>query len=248
MSSPWDIKTEQDQGESKPRFGQLEIEFENKTSKNDIEYIAYTVHVFPIGKGSDPLYKGNQWNKSWTRVTVPSMHNLVEKGKVDSIQDLATSNHWISFKWSEYQSQDSYDIRKNKTDYPERNKRDDNGIIYASFIGIEFLDVFANEDACLVAHDKYYGINNDAVKETIPGFIDDKPVLAVDETTAIAFVDGLKNSIKPILKKAIGGNNKVNLDAAKEFLANELPMMANLPLEHESVQTLIKEVENDPPF
>ncbi len=131
MSNPWD-KPEERTTERRPRFGQLEIEFEEKTTKKGSTYYDYTLNIFPIMDGQNPAKREFSFSKGWQKIVHPSMMKLVEDGKIGSIQDLATGNHWISYQWSEFRSYDNYDIKNNKERYPEGNKKDNDDLVYAS--------------------------------------------------------------------------------------------------------------------
>lgn len=249
MSDPFNVQ--QGDRRPQPRFGRLEVEFEAKKNKQGGEYYQYTINIYPVSDGQNPSKTEYSFWKGWLHIFQPSLHEMVKQGKAASASELATGNKWVKYQWSEHRSYDNADIRQNKENYPEGNKKDEDGMIYASIRSIQILDVFADEDACLAANDKHYKI--DAIDSEVPdGFGEKEPAVeAVDTQTAMAFFDGLRNTgLKPIFRKAFSEKpgNGLDLDLVKEKLAKQLPMMANLDFEDARVLALIEEVENEPPF
>lgn len=178
-----------EQPKTSATFGDCELLIHDKTDKNGKAYKQVEFNILPVigSKFIDVLnekYGKFEWHsKPWDSHVLPSIIQLVNDGKITNAMDL--NGAWVSVEWREWLSDRYNDVNywenraideENAGDAEKAAKSrsyiiEKDGKKHAKKRYLHFVDVFADEAACIAAYEERYGKSETV--DDIPTGLDD---------------------------------------------------------------------------
>lgn len=148
----------------------------------------------------------------WDSHVIPTIRDLVGEKKIQNAPDL--NGKFVSWEWQEWLSTSKKDLEywenraigeenQGKTDEAKVSRAqitvNEKGKKCAKKKYVHFLDIFADETACIAAYEERYG--KPETIDDVPGFEDEKPDTSNHQTVAVFLAEYLHMSLE---------NGKVN--------------------------------------
>jgi hypothetical protein len=141
MADPWVVE----ELEAKVHFAKSLILRTEQNGQTGHKYYKMQILLTPIEDGVEITDRSFfNFQPAWTKIIIPSVLKLVERGKINTPADME-KDQFVSYRWSEYRNYDKRDLEYWRERDPDKLSVDEQGRSYKSVLGVEYLEVFANE-------------------------------------------------------------------------------------------------------
>lgn len=149
MSYAWKVQ----EREAKTHFAQSQIDENEQLDKNGNPYSKFRIFLTPIEPGTSPVERDySEFHTVWNKIVLPSILKLVQDKKIQQPQRMKELQ-FVAYRWAEYRSTETNDIQHYLDNNPDKIGIDELGRRFVPFWGVEYLDVFPDEESWVAAHD-----------------------------------------------------------------------------------------------
>ena len=228
------------------QFGSLFLNFEEKQGSNG-NYYQFNVTIGPLGGGDliERKYFNFAQTPNDTKIFLDGLNQATNNQPMTAVN---SDGVWVEWQWETFRDYGKKTVKYYEDNNPDKLQADEKGRMFVEKGAIKLLRLFRDENECVTAHDAAKGIENTSEAAINGAFnVSSAPVTAppaqpnATKETAAAFLPW-------IVKTAMNGGNKVDLDTLAQMIAGNDALRQHFTVDSPEVVAEIAKLETEPVF